>query len=489
MTKIILFSQNLVFSSLISFLRNNIFSEKYVFVTPHKLFDFEKKQILEIACDSTFYSFSELISDEIEQNIDIESYNEEARSLSNYYDLIKKKKNLEIIKAVINSHASFDGYVFSDDLGIDLQTWIDQGFKRVYGEYYYLESKEGKKKRNYFESIKAISNNTIFKAKSKKGEIILFYGSLNRVGYRLDLTFKKTKFENTKYIIQLILFKLFKWFPCNKKIIRLSSIHESVKWNFPKYKRFSVGIIQDGFLPENYSSRYLKFVGENVTYLTWDILGNLTFEFHNIKHKIIPFRKKVYLPYPKFSTKVKKILFSASGAGDWTALKNRSDDDNLVIVAGELAKRFPNIEIVFRCHPSWIHPNHQGVNSVNRVMEYIGSLGTKNFVLSGNIPENSLSNYKFSFSRNSFEKDLENVDLVVGEHSISMIDAAIKGIPFISVNVTGRRDFFSSITKLGFPHAESLDELVQFVNHFGNDECVNSFNKAVNSYNSMTDEE
>ena len=100
-----------------------------------------------------------------------------------------------------------------------------------------------------------------------------------------------------------------------------------------------------------------------------------------------------------------------------------------------------------------------------------------------------MSNYKLSFSRNSYEKDLENVDLVIGEHSISMIDAAIKQIPFISVNVTGRRDFFSSMTKLGFPHAESFEELVTYINNYGSSSCVDSFNTAVEHYNRMTDEE
>ena len=489
MVNIIVFSQNLIFSSLIDYLTNCSLKSDCVFVTPHKLFDNEKNIIRKTVKNAVFFSFADLLNDHEEETIDFLAFEKQPLSLSEYYNLIKIDKNKRILDKLKSEYHELNGFVFSDDLGIDLQTWLDGGFKKVKGEYYYSDNLIVASKNHYFDAIKTILHNTVYKAKTIDGSKVFFYGSLSRVGYRLDLDFRKAKFENVKFLIQRIIYKLFKYFPCNKRIIRLSSIHESVKWNFPNYKGFEIGLIQDGFLPDNYSSKYLKFVGDNVTYLTWDKLGNLTFEYHNIKHKIIPFRKKIYLPYPKFSKTVKKILFSASGAGDWTALKNRSDDDNLVIVAGQLAKMFPGIKIVFRCHPSWIHPSHQGVNSVNRVMEYIESLNIENFTLSGNIPANSLSNYKFSFSRNSYEKDLENVDLVVGEHSISMIDAAIKGIPFISVNVTGRRDFFSSITKLGFPHAESLEELVQYINLYGNEECVNLFNKAVDNYNSMTDEE
>lgn len=490
MVNIIVFSQNLMLTSLVDYLSDESLKNNCIFVTPHKLFEFEKIQIKKITENPTFYSFSDLLTDKDEETIDSVSYKHSLRNVLEYYDAIKEKKNQLIINKLLDGTPDFNGIIFSDDLGICLPLWISAGFKEAYGNYYYtIDRSISHKRQGFLGSINSYLNNQIYKSKTKDGKKVLFYGNLDRVGYRIDLTFQRTKIENIKYIIQKILFKFFRAFPCSNKVVRLSSIHESIKWNFPNYARFKIGVIQDGFLPDNYSSRYLKFVGNNITYLAWDKIGCSTFKYHKLPYSILPYRNKIYLPYPVFSNSIKKILFSASGAGDWTALKNRSDDDNLVIVAGELAKRFPEIQIIFRCHPSWIHPSHQGINSVNRVMKYFESLGIKNIILSGNIPEVNLNNYKLSFSRNSYEKDLENVDLVIGEHSISMIDAAIKQIPFISVNVTGRRDFFSSITRLGFPHAENLEELITYINNYGTSNCVDSFDSAVDNYNSMTNEE
>ena len=87
------------------------------------------------------------------------------------------------------------------------------------------------------------------------------------------------------------------------------------------------------------------------------------------------------------------------------------------------------------------------------------------------------------------EEDLANADFVIGEHSISMIDAAFKEIPFFSVNLTGRRNFFVGINELGFPSCKSLNEIERMIKSITTDEFKTSFLKAVNNYNKMTDME
>ena len=47
-----------------------------------------------------------------------------------------------------------------------------------------------------------------------------------------------------------------------------------------------------------------------------------------------------------------------------------------------------------------------------------------------------------SYKRSSFEDDLKDVDLVFGEHSVSMLDAGFKNVLFASCNVTGHRNFW-----------------------------------------------
>ena len=95
--------------------------------------------------------------------------------------------------------------------------------------------------------------------------------------------------------------------------------------------------------------------------------------------------------------------------------------------------------------------------------------------------------FQLSFKRSSFEEDLRDVDVVFGEHSISMIVAAFKGMLFCSVNVTGRRDLFCGITEMGFPHCESVEEIATFLRNVTNKDFSAIYIKAVNNYNKMTD--
>ena len=216
----------------------------------------------------------------------------------------------------------------------------------------------------------------------------------------------------------------------------------------------------------------------------------MIFDYHKLSSRVIPFRNKLYIPTPSFPSQLKKVLCVASGAGDWTALKNRSDEDKMIYAFGKIASMFPDVQFIYRCHPVWIHPLHQGVNSINRAAEYISNLNLPNFKISCNIPDANVDGkFVLSFKRSSFEDDLKDVDLVFGEHSISMIDAAFKNILFASCNVTGRRDFFAGVTKLGFPHCESIEEISQLLLNITTPDFRASYIKAVENYNSMTDKE
>ena len=89
----------------------------------------------------------------------------------------------------------------------------------------------------------------------------------------------------------------------------------------------------------------------------------------------------------------------------------------------------------------------------------------------------------------SFAYHIKDVDIVFGEHSISMIDAAFRGILFGSVNVTGRRDFFCGISAMGFPHCESVDEIVSLIKSIKTFSFKENYLRAINNYNEMTDKE
>lgn len=498
MDNIIVITQNVKLESL-SILRKYVKCGSLTLVfSTHFPFENEKEIIeKELGTHCIFKTFGDFLSDQDYEDCDVLAYSDKQKDVNEYFNRIKNLKNEKVVKKVLAQYPVKNKIIVCDDLGIDAEVWIRNGFVFRKCEYYYQKTTSHhhlcshliKLVKRSLSIPKRIMGNTAYIAYYQKRKYV-FYGSLNRIGYRLSLKFDKaSKWENFKYLMIYLGANFFGFIP-NNKTVRMSTLHEAGVWYFPDFFNLNLKILQDGYLPPNYSSKYLFFNGKNVEYYTWDIEGGRTFEYHGLKHRVIPFRNKLYLPKPRYPQKVKKVLCVASGAGDWTAVKNRSDEDKMIVAFGKVAKIFPDIEFIYRCHPVWIHPLHQGVNSINRAAEYIQWLNLPNLKISSNIP-NAIEEGKFklSYKRSSFEEDLENVNIVFGEHSISQIDAALNNIIFCSVNVTGRRDFFEGITKMGFPHCENIDEIAQLLNDVTTEKFKTNYENAINNYNNMTDKE
>lgn len=498
MDNIVVISQNLKLDSL-RLLRDNLKGDSMLVVSTQFMFENEREKIDEILGRKCIYkNFSDLLSDADLDFCDTSAYDENIANMTTYFDKIKNIKNNCVIDKIEKIYPCNNKIIVCNDLGLDLDAWIKKGYKYLGLDYYYNEIIDKKKDKpklskhiySFYLSSKYRLLSPIYQAKFN-GRKYLFYGSMNRIAYRIAITFKPAPYyEHLYYMVMPIILKLFHWVP-KSKTIRMTTIHENNKYPLPDHLNINRVLIQDGYLPPNYPSKYLLFEGKNVTFYTWDVLGQLIFNYHKISSLTMPFRKKLYMPLPVFPDKVKKVLCVASGAGDWTAVKNRSDEDKMIYAFGKVAKTFPDIEFIYRCHPVWVHPQHQGVNSIIRAAEYIQYLNLPNFKISCNIPaaKDSEGNFILSYKRSSFENDLKDVDIVFGEHSVSMIDAAFQNILFGSVNVTGRRDFFEGITNLGFPHCESIDEIVSLIKNLNSSEFKNSYKEAVKNYNSMTDKE
>lgn len=497
MDNIIVITQNLKLPSLGS-IKDKLVPGEVLIVSTQFVFENEREIIdnaLGVQCK--YLDFADLISDAERQKCDEDAYSPIPHSLVAYYQRIKKLKNEKIVKRLSADYPCRNCIVLCDDLGIDVDVWRNNGYRFYKGEYYYV--KETVSVGVVRRIIKVIASQIyqvvkfykepIWRA-DYKGKIYQFYGNTNRIGYRMDLDFHKArKLENIKYILCFFSCKLFGFIPHNNTI-RMTSFHEDGKWSLPDHPNMNVKKIQDGYLPPNYTSKYLAYYGKYTEFYTWDAIGRNTFFYHDLKNTIMPFRKKLFLPEARCPQKLKKVLCAASGTGDWTAIKNRSDDDRLVWALGKVAAMFPDVEFIYRCHPVWIHPDHSGVNAINRCAEYISWLNLPNYKLSSNIPvANQKGEFVLSFKRSSFEEDLKDVDIVFGEHSVAMIDAGFKGIPFASCNMTGHRDFFEDITKLGFPHCESIDDIVNLLKNITSPEFKASYEQAIRNYNEMTDKE
>lgn len=497
MKTIVLFSQNLKLESLKSRVKEITVEDGVCFLTTHFLFENERDFLKNIFGDCEFKTFADFLTDSEMALCDTQAYSSKEMDYLDYLSGLKKKKNEIIANKIISEYQPKHRYILSDDLGIDAHVWKDNGFKPIKAEYYYVEAVGAKYyiKKILF-SCKAVDK-LYHKIKSNKvqhipeevnvgyfeGRKYVFLGKLSRIGYRLDIDFIPSAEECEKLNRGE--------FETRETCTYMTTWHEHGKCNVPDNPKYDVRWAQDGYLPPNYSHKDYFFKPDNVKYYCWDVLGTQLFKNQGLSYEMIPFRKKLYLPEPKFPSTVKNVLVVASGSGDWTALKNRSDDDIMVDAFVQMARRFPDIHFTYRCHPTWVHPQNVGVNAINRVHDYFKWLNLPNLTLSSNIPPmfESTGKYKLSFSRTSLEEDLKQADFVIGEHSISMIDAAFKNIPFFSVNITNRRSFFVGITDLGFPNCSSLDEIENMIKSIDTELFRNKFLEAIGNYNKMTDME
>lgn len=498
MDNIVVISQNVKLNSL-SLLREYIKPKSNTLVFSTQLiFENEAKEIeVQLEGKCVFKNFSDFMSDKDFERCDVEAFQGNAEKLDSYYQRIKRIKNESVVSRITEQYPCDNRIIVCDDLGLDEEVWIKAGYRKAECEYYHYKNnvkQSAVKKAILWLKVTLMPYKVMLTMPRYEADYNgvkhIFYGSMNRIGYRLNLTFSKcSNWRAVKDLFTIYSKKIF-GLPRISNIVRMSTLHEMGINMFPDKEGMNLKLIQDGYLPPNYTSKYLRFFGNNIEFYTWDVEGGRTFEYHALPHRIIPFRNKLHLPQPTYPIKVKKVLCVASGAGDWTAVKNRSDEDQMVEAFGKVAAMFPDIEFIYRCHPVWIHPLHQGVNSIKRAAEYIHWLNLPNLKISGNIP-NAVEDGKFrlSYKRSSFEEDLKDVDIVFGEHSISMIDAAFKNILFCSVNVTGRRDFFEGITAMGFPHCESIGEIVALLDNLLSESFKSDYEKAICNYNQMTDKE
>ncbi len=496
MTNVFVFSQNVNLESIAQVSHQSSQNNRNVFISTHYLFQNERSYLSSLFDNVEFKTFADYLSDEEMANCDIQAYSSDRIEYNVYLANIKKLKNELVCKKVLAEYKPNGRFLLSTELGIDGSVWKRNGFKYKQLEYYSTEkgfSIRSQLSRNEFINkiyrtiVKPSPSSYIFQPEEVfvseyNNRKYVFIGKMNRIGYRLSIDFKPSVEEAERLNRGE--------FDKKDKCTYMTTWHEHGKCKIQDDEAYTVRWAQDGYLPPNYTHKDYYFKPKNVKYYCWDKLGMQLFINQGLPYEMIPFRKKLYMPEPIFPKEVKRILIVASGSGDWTALKNRSDDDLMVDAFAQIAKMYPNISFTYRCHPTWIHPLNVGVNAINRVHEYFCSLNLPNLKLSSNMPLASADGkFQYSFSRSSLDEDLKNADLVFGEHSISMIDAAFKGVPFSSVNLTNRRNFFVGMNDLGFPTCSSYDEIEKVILNAGKADFVEKYRTAIRKYNKMTEED
>lgn len=531
---IIVFSQSTPFNQIVALIQQCVNALPFLFVSTHKLFDLEEAIISEtvqrpvrFACFADFLTDEEMAwSDTYAYEIESKDNASKMRSPGRYYQYIKSEKNKLIFKNIRRQYHLTEKYLCADDLGIAADVWLEEGFSNhIQKEQQMIEKSPAAalnptKNRSLFLRIYRYCSQIYNSFKKIHEEIFvlqtpidnfLYLGSVTRIRPFLDnvniqplqtglitnlvnlLLIFTLKLPNQpgKTILSRLQSKIISKHATDLRISTLlSSMHE-YQLGYAKLAyslNMDLMILQDGFIPENYSSRYLAFYFGVREFWVWDRLSLGLFENQGYKAEVCSFMSVPDLPViEQDQYTVKTIVVLTSGAGDWTTLKNRSDEDLMVVAFVEIAKKFPDIEIIYRCHPLWAHKEHQGVNSIKRVDEYFQRINLNISVSKGSLEQSNrfLKDKGLWVAKGSIESDIEKADLVFGEHSFSMITAARYGKLFSSVNLTNRRDFFYSYTKLGFLHCKSLYDIVNLIKRLKvkPKEILNQHNTAVNKYN------
>jgi len=505
---------------------NQCKSEKVIYLTTNKLFVNERNVIKSSVPNRNieFNDFTDFLTDRIMQECDCLAFKKEKVKqlrykdrMSKYYSLSLELKNQKVAESIQNRYQIKTKLLIATDLGITKSVWMKFGYlyKNTKAKRNFPYVKIRNIKKRLIELWKEVDVLGLCQVIEINNEKTLFFGSLTRIIHRFSKKVRIIKtisfFERIKQIMRIFFF-VFKYCTAKnslnrdlvsesyieKEINRLICFYRSTELatTFHEYCSISFYIksvlakkgfvvLQDGFLPENYSSKYFKYYLGVKEFLVWDRLSLGIFKKNRLKAKVSNIFKKIVLPEIKIPRKIKKILIATSSAGDWTALKNRSDDDKLAIFFMNMSNHFSKINFLYRAHPFMSMPSLHGVKALVRLENYFSYCGRFNIKISLETKKQSKNSVLY-IPPISFNKDLENADVVFGEHSIAMIDSAISGKVWASVNVTKRRDLFESYTKLGFYNIKSTSEGIKFLNDLisNPDKIEKRYNEAVLKYNS-----
>ena len=517
-------NQNVDLGRVINLINNTSNDFSFLYLTTHHLFNTERTFIRDaVQKKIIFKSFADFLTDKEMEWCDKKASSLEKKMslpqhlrLRGYYTSIKEVKNKLVYKNLKKNFFPKKCFLLADGLGIDKNFWIGNGFvSQLISDNLGVVVRLRNKLATWIKMVQELflifrKGEKVFVLK-KGGNKYLFIGSINRLRPRLGknivstyqlktrlnlkslisfiiLLIKKNLKQDHLKMLHLLCFKDFEKIIKKEGVCSLaSSIHEYKISTARLAKKLNLKLVlfQDGFLPGNYTSRLYHYLFDVDKFLVWDELALELFKKNGLVAEISDFFNLNRLPKIKYKNKVSKILVATSGAGDWTALKNRSDEDLMVEIFAAVAKMLPGIQIVYRCHPLWTHPQHQGVNSIRRVVKYFDDLGLKNIRVSGESIKQSEKNRGLWVPAKSMTEDIKKSDIVFGEHSIAMIDAAEKGKMFASVNVTGRRNLFVNYTRLGFTHLTNLQQIVDFIDGLTKNKMqTKQYNQSVKVYNS-----
>jgi hypothetical protein len=235
-----------------------------------------------------------------------------------------------------------------------------------------------------------------------------------------------------------------------------------------------VMVFVDGYHPSNYPRSYLENYRNDDVFVARTMFDEHWFTIYG-KRTIKPpaFMEREYFA-PCAACSGSRVLVALNHAGDWTALINRSDTDDLVAAAAEMARRLPHILFRIRTHPTMNHPAHEGLHSSERIELFVRSVNLANLHI----------------STQNLAADIAWCDVCLSEYSQVLLDAMRIGKLGVAVNLTKRRSLMQDYDDIGFFHARNLVQAISILQYIVDDRISACYqqNLAVDRYNAMLTE-
>jgi hypothetical protein len=362
------------------------------------------------------------------------------------FSLSAHMKNRQFYESLSRTYAVGNIY-YADGLGISKEFWEGIGAKRLPNELLLSQKRPASlwtRLSNRFRSV------DLWNVILDDGVLYVFFGGLSRLPIK-DVSRVKT-FKTYQFLFRFLSREYFERTARNslevttpiEKTVFATTVH-----NYDPRIRGKVGpmlIFIDGYHPSNYPRSYVDYF-EGCEFVERDLFSSLWFS-RNGKTVYTPpsFLIDGFFRPPVLPERIGKVLLVLNHAGDWSALIHRSDTDRLVEAFCEVAGRNSGMDFIVRPHPTMVHPDHEGLHSIERLRTYVRGLKLPNL----------------SVSEVSVAEDLERGDLFVSEYSQVLIDAYQKGKAGLICNLTGRRSFMRDFEDLGFLAVSCRTEL----NHF-----------------------
>ncbi len=515
--RLVVFSITAEWGRLREVLRAEQEDETICAVTPNFLFPSERERMArENPRVQVFRTFHDLLEREDMEFCDAEA---DRRVLSRgegregrveeYYGEIMQLKNQRAARRLAEEFEVRGGVLLSGDLGIAPDVWLELGLldRRVPAAAA-EEASVGAKLRRW------LSNPVRFHVLEWNEERWLLVGRPERVAQYLDRTVIKLRELGRGWTwwfnVQMkLVLKLRLPSSVVRPILRVVNApwamrHRSLRYVAATVHEDNVAVarlaeglgfdyvnLQDSFLPSYYPSRYLLYRPAVRLFFVWDNFSRGLFERHGLESARWEAFKAWTLPtIGRAPTPVRRILYLSSGAGDWTALKNRSDEDLALALLAEVARVRPEMEIRYRPHPLWLHPEHQGMNSIERAVELVEEMGLPNLFVSQGARKDGRS---FSLSGNlssvssSMEEDVDWAELVIGEHSQTILVGAQRGKLVVGLNVSKHPAYFGDYARIGFPLVSAAGELLSVIEQLSRAETaellLDKYNEAIVRHN------